>query len=795
MIFDALRRTLTLKLWCALMAVLAVLLVVRWQQGIVLETNILALLPATEQDPVVEHASVRFNDALARRHLLLVGADQLETAIAAADQLAEAVRQLPGVETLDYRFDAQHQRAILAPYLDHHSYFLSRDSRQLLASGGQAYLDSTFELMYSPMTPLSSALLQRDPLLLFYRFATGLSEGFDALTLQRGVLTAESGGRHYVMLALRLADSPFSLTLQQTMLPALDAAIAQLRETMPAVEVLNVGVARFASAGVESAKREISTIGIGSLIGVVVLFVLVFRSPLPLLYGLLPIAVGFVAALTACQWVFGTVHLLTLVFGASLIGISIDYSFHFFCDRLAGTAQWTGAAGVKRIFNGITLGLVTSVLGFLGLCFAPFPGMQQMALFSTVGLAAAFVTVVCLFPVLVNRAPSPRRGVDWVALAGRLLTQLQWPRAAVAVSLLLVGLLAVAGVWQLHSNDDIRLLQSAPPALRAEEQRAAAILGAGLSNQFLLVEGGSAQQVLQQEEAVLPALRVLQVEGRLQRFDALSQRLPSAQRQRENRSLVAAALLTDPALLQRYADRLGLSPQLLQDAMADYRQPPSPPPSPPLSLQDWLQSAAGEPWRHLWLGQTDRGYASVIVLYGADTVALQGLEQATPGVTLVDKVNDISALLKQYRQRAAVLVALSYALIFVLLCPRYGVKRAINVLLPPLMAVLVVLGVLGWTGQSINIFHLLALLLVLGIGVDYTLFLEEGRGHRQPTLLAIVLSALTTLLSFGLLALSETAAVSAFGIVVLIGVMVCVVLAPMLCGRDRADPVDCPPRS
>lgn len=793
MIFDLARRVLTLNLWCGMMLGLAVLLGLKWHDGISLETNILALLPATEQDPVVEHASEQFNQALARRHLLLVGAGSLDQAIAAADQLVSGgLAKLHGIESLEYRFDSARQQAMLAPYLAHQSTLLDADSRrQLQDAGGQAFINTTLELVYSPMTPLSSGLLQRDPLLLFYRFATGLASGLEALSPVRGVLTAHYDNRYYVLIVLNLSDSPFSLSLQRSLLPALEQRIAQLRTARPEVDVLNVGIARYARAGVESAREEISTIGLGSLLGIVVLFLVVFRSPLPLLWGLLPIAVGFLAAFTACQWIFGSVHLLTLVFGASLIGISIDYSFHFFSDRLAGAAGWTGQQGIDHIFSGIALGLITSVLGFVSLCFAPFPGMQQMALFSTVGLAAAFVTVVCLFPRLVKARSGQAGGPDWVALAGRWLAILRRPWPWVVTLLVLLGALGAGGMLQLHSNDDIRLLQSSPQALRLEERRASAILGTGLSNQFLLVEGDSAEQVLQREEALADKLQALQQAGKLKRFDALSQRLPSQLRQRDNYQLLKHTLLSDPALLQRYAEDLGLSAGPLDAFRARYRQADAV----TLELEPWLQTAAGEPWRHLWLGTTARGVASVIALYGGDTAALLALEQGRDGVTLVDKVNDISALLKQYRQRSAGLVALSYALIFLLMCPRYGLVRALRIMAPPAMAVLLALGALGWLGQAINIFHMMALLLVLGIGIDYTLFLEEGRDHSPATLLAIVLSALTTLLSFGLLALSDTAAVAAFGLVVLIGVLVCLLLAPMMCGRDARDPVNCIRRS
>ncbi|MFA0521431.1 MMPL family transporter, partial [Vibrio sp. 10N.222.55.E8] len=142
--------------------------------------------------------------------------------------------------------------------------------------------------------------------------------------------------------------------------------------------------------GTQSAKSEISTIGLGSLAGVILLVWLTFRSALPLTLSLLSISTGLLVALVSTVAIFGKIHLFSLVFGASLIGVSIDYSFHFLTDRLAAGNQWQSDKGLKHIFVAITLGLLTSLIGYLGLLVAPFPGLQQLALFSSIGLIAAY---------------------------------------------------------------------------------------------------------------------------------------------------------------------------------------------------------------------------------------------------------------------------------------------------------------------------------------------------------------------------------------------------------------------
>ncbi len=91
----------------------------------------------------------------------------------------------------------------------------------------------------------------------------------------------------------------------------------------------------------------------------------------------------------------------------------------------------------------------------------------------------------------------------------------------------------------------------------------------------------------------------------------------------------------------------------------------------------------------------------------------------------------------------------------------------------------------GVLGSTLNLFNLLGLILILGIGIDYTLFFSEQK-KSLSTLLAITLSGLTTLLSFGLLSLSQTHAIHSFGITVLTGIFVAWLLSPLAINNEQA---------
>ncbi|MEH6813509.1 MAG: hypothetical protein V7677_13330, partial [Motiliproteus sp.] len=148
------------------------------------------------------------------------------------------------------------------------------------------------------------------------------------------------------------------------------------------------------------------------------------------------------------------------------------------------------------------------------------------------------------------------------------------------------------------------------------------------------------------------------------------------------------------------------------------------------------------------------------------------------GLIFVDQVQNITALLGKYRVQIVELVVIAYLCVFLILCFRYR-TQVWRVVIPPLLASIYTLALLVEFESGINLFHLMALILVLGIGLDMGIFLTETDDDPN-TWLAISLSAYTSLLAFGLLALSNTPVLHHFGVTVLIGLTLVWILTPMM---------------
>jgi predicted exporter len=180
----------------------------------------------------------------------------------------------------------------------------------------------------------------------------------------------------------------------------------------------------------------------------------------------------------------------------------------------------------------------------------------------------------------------------------------------------------------------------------------------------------------------------------------------------------------------------------------------------------------------------DGGPASVVMLRGLGRAGLPVMAQLdgfTEGVRFVDRTGDLSRTMARYRQDMLWLLIAGYALVFAALFARFKGK-AWRALAPTFISSVLAIAVVGLIGEKVELFHVLALWLLLGMGVDYGIFLLEHPSRQAgEAWLAVGLGAVSTLLSFGLLALSSTPAIHAFGLAMAVGIGAVWAISPLFC--------------
>lgn len=358
---------------------------------------------------------------------------------------------------------------------------------------------------------------------------------------------------------------------------------------------------------------------------------------------------------------------------------------------------------------------------------------------------------------------------DWGRMVGEgaQMMILGAPHVATAPAVAIV-LLSLAGLAALRVDDDISQLQALPQHILAQEKAITALTGQPVDQKWFVVYGSSAQQTLERLEGFIPALEQAKQRGWISGYRTIP--LNSLARQQQDLKALKTAA---PAIAQALASA-GLT-----TVYPDLKPMP-------VTVDRWLSSPVSEGWRLLWLTLPNGESGVLIPAEGVkESAALDALSKKQPGVAWLDRKHTFDALFALYRHILTGLLGVALAVIACGAIARLGWRKGAISLVPSLLSLGCGLAVLALSGHPLNLFSLLALVLVLGIGINYTLFFSNPHGTPLTSLLAITLAMLATLLTLGMLVFSATQAISSFGIVLVSGIFTAFLLSPLAMPTKR----------
>ena len=728
----------------------------------IVDTDVLAMLPPEHAAPAIAAATQQTRDAFVNEVLMLVSGDDVPATRAAAQAAADAAAAA-GLKADDSSQSLDH---LLAAYQKHRYALLDEAAAARLRAGGAKTLATDVAVSLGSPAGMVHAF-GSDPGGYLAAYLSALPRPYPDFVPDGAFFSALKDGKRWYLVRSEVPAAAFAEGSHQAA-HAVQAAGAAAARACPACRFAATGAPLFADAAQKAAQSESLWLSLASTLLIMLLIAHVFRSFAPHMLAGAQLVASVLAATAAVILLFGSIQVITLVFGTTLLGIAIDYAFLYFSE------YWFGEAAPERVMAavrpGLYMGLATGIVAFAFLLLAGFPALAQFAVFSVAGLAEAGLMVVLIFPVSLTQPPQvpvhaavlwPQRFIQAAARPSRW--RLLLPLAAL--------LLCIPGWFLLHTSDDVRGLQNLPTDMLKTDADIRSTLGQVPPPGFFLAESDGLQAALRQEETLFSHIRD---DAPQLASLGLSRFLPSDARQRE--SLAAwQQVFSDPAALRRAFTQFGLPAALADRDLAEWQAADH------ALLTDAELFAAAPQFKTFRVFDGDKT-ALLSTVAGSKDIAsatLAGYAAAVPGVSFVDPLARIAATFERIRIRATWLVIGGYLLISALLVWRYGRREALRMLYPPLLALGLTLGVLGWLGEPVNLFVVVALILILGLGRDYAVFLREGGAARRSPALAVSLSALTMLFSFGLLAMSSIPALHVFGIATLVGILASYLSAPL----------------
>ena len=581
----------------------------------------------------------------------------------------------------------------------------SKNIKRLENNYYEAVTAESLENLYNPLG-IMLLPLDDDPFMLFTDYIKSLSSGTGDYS------SINYNDKYYSIITIEINPD---LALSPTKINGEIKKLTQQQNklSVDGVKIYLTGTPIHSYYASSRSMLEINLICILSVIFLLGLFKYYFSDLRLLIPTLTSIGLGMLLGYIVCTLIFPSIHVLTFVFLTTLIGICIDYSLHYFIEK-----------DLSKIFKSLTVSMLTTVSAFAVLLFSGVELLKQIAVFTMTGLFSVYLMVVLFYPLL--KIDTKQRTIGF-SLSEKTKKILLYSVAAVAF----------CGLFFIQFNDDIKDMYVPSKKLAGAEKLYKEVTDNNSKITFAIVRGNNLQDILEKEEALIKEVNFTKIQ-------ALSKYLPSHKQQAKNRELRKNLYNHS---LKNYATFLS-SEQVNKLLKEEYPA-------------DYLDMDKNSIFSEFLIDKN----TSLVMLY--DIKDPQVI--IDNGYEYIDVQQSISDRIKNCRINCLVMLLPVFVILFILLSVIYKPKNTLKILTPSILATTFSIGVLSIFNVEINLFHVLAIFLIIGFGLDYSVFKAGGiKGSKD----AVLLSCLTTVFSFLLLALTNFKLISSLGLILSIGLSV-----------------------
>jgi len=706
--------------------------------------------------------------------ILLLGLQGTDSAL-----LAKASKKLAGAMRNQGQFlhvynGEQTTRTLNQDLLFQYRYLLSPtvSPDQFTTHGLRKTLQHRLQDMANPLPSFFKKRIPEDPTGVFQHILQQLKSS-NTFKITHGVWF--SSDEQVALLVAETAVSGFDLDGQEAIQAFLTTSMEDIRTALSAtssLELIRSGPSVFAvqsRAVIQQDAQWLSILGGGFVIA---LLLVTYRSFTILCLSLVPLVTGLLVAAIAVYIGFDFIHGMTLAFGASLIGVAIDYPLHA-CAHL--TSDCSPRQIIKEVWPTIRLGAVTTAIGYGAMLFSGFPGLSQLGLFAITGLLTAAAITRWLLPVLVpTKVTTPIPWATWLPL------QHVSSRLIIIVPISMVLSLAYLGwsekpFWEM----DIANLSPIPQKLRDRDAWLRKELGAPAVRDMMVVVAPDEQHVLEQSENLKTTLDQLVDQGQITGYEMAADYLPSIRTQVLRQEALPKRARLEQHLREAQHD-LPFKPDLFEPFLQSMAKTKH---LVPLNHESVTGTPLGTKIHSLLYPLQDQWVGTILLRDVKNRQALQQTihNESLKDVHYLDLKTESNRMVTAYRQEVTTYLAIGIGcLILILGIGLRSITNMATVLLPIAGSIILDIAMLHALGERLSLLHLAALLLVFGIGLDYTLFFQRPHQtvtEQQQTISAILICSLTTITVFGLLACSQTPVLHGIGLTVFLGSLICFVFA------------------
>jgi len=742
------------------------------------KTNLFDMMPQSSQEKSIRKADMVLSEKNGREAVILCASSDFEKAKEAAVLLYDAFKDSKGIESINLFYDSTVYDEFYKYLFKYRFVIASNETLDLLENDlEQEIAYDALSGVYSAFTFFPLTYLDKDPFLLAERrikdiFSSNMLTG--AMNLKDDVIAAEKDGINYVLLRMTLTKEAASIEASKNAIGNIYSQAASIKKEIEGIEYYFSGIPFHSYESSSGAQKEISLISSITLILILMLFIFVFKSPSPVIASVCAIFVSIAMAACAALLIFREIHIITFVFGTTLIGTCVDYSAHFFINWKKNTEMQDGEKIRSHIIKNITMSFISTQICFIVFLFAPFPILKQFAVFSITGLLSSYLTFYCIYPRM--KLPVEKENIKMkINKNHKKVYWLKYIKPIFSICFIVsIILLFLFNFSNIKIKNDISSLYKISDFMMESEKRAAQVLDYGSSGWYFIVSGSTINEALVNEEKLRRRLQDEVIKGNLSSYFAASVFVPSQEKQAKTYNSMRKLL----PLTEEHFINLGFPSIAAKDYEKEFNE------SFVICLPEDAPSQFGI--SNLWIGEIDGTYYSCVMpIKPKEEIIFKSIANEFKNVHFINKAKDISESLDKITKTMLVLFLIAYIIVSVIIFLSFPVKESIKICSVPLLLIVTTAAILAVLNIPIGFFSISALVLVFGLSLDYIFFMAniKNKKERKITFMGVALSFLTTLLSFGALALSGFMPVHLFGLTVCAGLGTAFISAIILQSR------------
>lgn len=484
-----------------------------------------------------------------------------------------------------------------------------------------------------------------------------------------------------------------------------------------------------------------------------------------ILYLMTTIIFSLTLGLAGCIFIFGTIHILSIIVSASLIGLVVDFSLHWLANNQNKVIK---SSSIRLIVKYLIVNFIITAVGYMLFMFSFMLLLQQIAVISIITLFASLLYTIFFLPYILDGAYYTTSNI-FNKIFHKYLKSIDFLMSYRLFVLLITAVIIIAGSIKLIAtstfSDNIKNYSSINKDFLKDTIIAGDITGMKNPSNYLVIDN----YTIDKEHKLIISL----LENNLiNNYKGLSQVFLSVPEQAVLKDIFSKSK-DNSSIINMYIET-GLDKNFIEE---EFNKALS---FKIMDINEILNINTAAPFRYFYQNnhgvvffESNKSYndlmdnntfKNILFLYDAEYYNL---------------VEMINMYFSQIKSHAVILKLIGIFVGFFILSIVFSLKKSLKISFAVLLSLLFAISIFSILSIDINIFAVFGFILAGAVGIDYAVLMLNENINELDRYFGIFTSALTSIVSFVILTTSATYAVFTFGLSVALSLLIFLYILPL----------------